>query len=126
MQIGVATFLGYPIAGCWLLAENFRYLGRPDRARVSWIGGIVAMFALLVLAAFLPADTPNMMIPAVSAMTMHQLATQFQNPGFQSFVASGGYLQSNWRVAGISIACLIVVTPLIFLILWMVPTSLLQ
>ena len=62
-QITLATFLGAPIAGCLLLARNYRELGNGAAAWQSLVAGIVSTILLFLIAFWLPENFPNMVLP---------------------------------------------------------------
>ena len=109
--ITLATFLGAPIAGCVLLAHNFRKLGDSRTASSTMIWGIVITVVLMVVCFFLPKDFPNSVIPAAYTATMYQFVKQRQAEALSEHVKSGGSLASAWVAAGIGLAmlCLILV-----------------
>lgn len=53
-QIFWATFLAGPFALMYLMAQNYRALGRPDEAKQTMNWGVPACLVLLVLVAVLP------------------------------------------------------------------------
>jgi len=77
-QITLATFLGMPIAGCLLLAHNYRELGNTTAGRLSFAAGLVATILLLALAFWLPENFPNMALPVGYCFGMRQLVAYLQ------------------------------------------------
>ncbi len=72
-QITLATFLGMPIAGCLLLAQNYRELGKGGVAWQSLAAGVASTILLLLIAFFLPENFPNMALPVAYCIGMQQL-----------------------------------------------------
>ena len=66
----VASAIGGPLAGTYLIAKNFRTLGKEDAARLSLIIGGAFTIALLTTLALLPLSVtekiPYHLIPLVS------------------------------------------------------------
>jgi len=112
-QIAVATFLGTPLAGALLLGANFRALGKPASRKPAIIWGVVATVVVMVLAFILPDRMPNSVLPIAYTMGMRQAALQLQGAALTAHAQASGPHQSNWRVFGISMACLAVTTTLL-------------
>ncbi len=77
-QITLATFLGMPIAGCLLLARNYRELGNGGAAWQSLAAGIASTILLLLIAFWLPENFPNMALPVAYCFGMRQLVNYLQ------------------------------------------------
>lgn len=120
-QIAAAAFLGSPMAGCHLLAANFRELGLPDAKMRTLLWGAVATVLLLVVAFLVPANFPNVALPAAYTWGMLEIAKQLQGSAYGSHVEAGGAKQSNWRVAGIGVAWLFSVLLVLVGVLLFVP-----
>ena len=56
--VGLATFIGTPLAGAWLLAHNLQLLGRSDRVAMVWAIAVVFLVVTLGLAFLLPEEVP--------------------------------------------------------------------
>jgi hypothetical protein len=112
-QIGVATFIGAPLAGCWLMARNFARLNMPDKARRTRLYGLLSTVALIVvaylLAAFVP-HFPSSVIPAAYTGTMIALARQHQGAQLTAHHAAKGLRPSYAGVFGISLVSLVICT----------------
>jgi hypothetical protein len=106
-QVASAAFLGSPIAGCLLLSANFRVLAKPRERAQAIVGGVVSSAALFAIAFALPKSTPNYLLPVVASGAMRAIATKTQGPAFDAHLAAGGRRQSNWKVAGLTLACLV-------------------
>src|SRR5262245_40536180 len=50
-QVVIASFLGGPLGGCWLLARNVRRQGEPRTAQITLAVGAVFTAALVAIAA---------------------------------------------------------------------------
>lgn len=122
-QITVATFLGTPIAGAWLMAQNYKAMGRESFARQALIFGVVATLIVFVLAAVLPDSTPNVLLPVVYTVIVQAIARAKQGPQFQAHIADGGLRHSNWRVVGIGLLFMVVVLLFMVAVLFLIPES---
>ncbi len=123
-QIVGATFLGSPIAGGIVLAENFRAFGDDAMAKVAMQISVVVMIVAFVLAFYLPERTPNSLLPAAYCGGYLWFANKYQLKRFERHIESGGLKQSNWRVAGIGIACLVAVLAVLFALVMYFPGAL--
>lgn len=124
-QVAGATFLGSPIAGCWLLAANFRELGKFDARRNTLLAGALATIAVMVLALTLPDNFPNLVLPLAYTIALRQTAEWLQGPDFRLHLAEPGSKHSNWRVVGIGVGWMIIFVVVMFGIVLVLPESLL-
>ena len=107
-QITLATFLGAPIAGCLLLARNYRVLGNGAAAWQSLVAGIVATILLFLIAFWLPENFPNMALPVAYCFGMRQLVNYLQG----SEIANRG--KGSWAVTvAVGVGCLVIIFGLI-------------
>jgi hypothetical protein len=106
-QIAWATYLGAPIAGCWLLALNYRRLGDATAANLALISGSIGTVLLLALFFALPAGFPEFVVPATIAFVMYQCVRALQGKTYEDRLANGANKGSGWVTTGIGILCLI-------------------
>lgn len=107
MQIAVATFVGSPIAGCLLLAQNYRNLGRSGSAVKTLILGVVSTIVLLFIAFLLPENFPNVVLPMAYTIAMRELVKYLQG----DVIADQ---KGSWAVTvGVSIGCLVAIMALL-------------
>ena len=121
-QIGLATFLGAPIAGCWLLAANYAALGKRDARRRTLIYGALGTIVMLAIAYFLPEHFPNVVLPAVYTVTLRGVAEREQGKLFNAHVQGGGRKHSSWRAAGIGLVWLAAILAACTLVLLLLPS----
>jgi ABC-type transport system involved in multi-copper enzyme maturation permease subunit len=122
-QITLATFLGMPIAGAWLMARNYQALGVDAFAQAVTFG-IIGTLVVLVLAVVLPESTPNVLLPIVYTFIVQAIARAKQGVSFQAHIANGGLKHSTWRVTGIGLVFLAAVVLVFVAVLFMIPESL--
>jgi len=123
MQVGCATALGAPIAGCWLMASNFRELGEPVAARRTLVWGGVFTVLALALAQFLPDGFPSTALPVAYTFVVYRLAKQHQGTAFEQHLAAGGRKHSFWRAAGIGVGFLAGLVGVIFAAIYFFPLA---
>ncbi len=121
--ITAATILGAPVAGCILLAHNYRSLGMKSSARQLLLWGILGTAGLLVVAFFLPDKFPHMVLPIGYTMGMREAVKQLHGKEYESHVASGGAKGSAWKAVGIGVGCLCAIMAVLFLVIMIVPAE---
>ena len=119
--ITVATLLGAPVAGCILLAHNYRSLGKQATAKQLLIWGTLGTALLLVVAFFLPENFPNKVIPIAYTAGMHQAVKQLHRKDYESHIENGGAKGSTWKAIITGVGCLCAIFVIIFLVLLVLP-----
>ena len=108
MQIAVATFIGTPIAGCLLLAQNYRTLGRVSSAWQTLILGFVSTIIVFFIGFLLPENFPNFVLPMAYTITMRQIVKYLQGDVTAN-------QKGSWVVAvGVAVGCLVLIMALVF------------
>lgn len=109
-QIALATFLGTPLAGGWLIARNYKALGQTDKARQNLFWCIVGTLALFAIGYVLPEkNSPNIFIAVVPVIAVRSWAdAQFRKLLGQHRAADGKFY-SWWRAAGAGVLCLAII-----------------
>jgi uncharacterized integral membrane protein len=105
----IATFVGGPLAGGYLLARNFGALNEPAKAGKTWIITIGIML-LLVVSVFIPAADaiPGFVYSLLFCCTAHFAARKYQGSSIALHQTNGGRLYTTWRA---------VLTGLVFMVL---------
>ncbi|MFT3767833.1 MAG: hypothetical protein QM820_20475 [Minicystis sp.] len=104
-QIFLATFLGTPIAGMYLLSANRRRLGHASLATMTLIGGLALGAVLLVLASVVPAGGARSLSLGITIAVGYYARTD--QPLLDAHLAKGGRKESTWKAAGIGVAALV-------------------
>jgi hypothetical protein len=113
-QITLATFLGAPIAGCLLLARNYRELGKGAAARHSLVAGVASTIVILTIAFFLPENFPNAVLPVAYCFGMRQLVMQLQGGAIDNHLQAGGR-KGSWVITVVlGLGCSVIILGLIF------------
>ncbi len=102
-QVGIATFLGSPMAGCWLLGANFAATDEHERRRNALLAGVAATITLLLVSFMLPENFPSIVLPIASTFVLQDRAKRLQGDRFDEHIARGGGQHSGWRVALVSL-----------------------
>jgi hypothetical protein len=113
-QITLATFFGAPVAGCLLLAQNYRALGKDSAARQSLIVGIASTILLIAIVSCLPDNFPGRGVALGSCFGMRQVAAQLQGGVINNHLKAGGRKGSWWIAFAVGVGCSVAVLGLIF------------
>lgn len=109
LQIRGAAIFGGPLAGCALMASNFREMGSKKGYLWSLAGGIGVMALFLIVTLHLsdlPDGFPGNLIALGVAATIGQIAATLQGKAISTHIANGGLKQSSWKVTGLTLAWL--------------------
>ena len=120
-QISVGAIIGSPLAGGWLLAENFRALDLPGARAHALIWSAVATALVLTLSFFLPPHFPNAVLPAAYASAYYAIARQTQGAAYAAHIAAGGMRHSHWRMIGASLVALVIVVVALLAVVMVLP-----
>jgi hypothetical protein len=104
-QVRLATVLGGPLGGGWLMALNYKRLGQPGKARASVGLSVLAMVALIAIGFATPGRSMSW-LAIVPIFVMGSLAKSLQGAAYDRHVQAGGSRGSSWRAAGIGLASL--------------------
>lgn len=119
MAVGLATFIGSPLAGAYVLAQNLKTLGRPAEVATVWAIAVAVLVLTMVCAMLLPDEVPALPFTIVQIAIMAWLANSRIGPDLLQYVEKGGVLYSNWRAAGIALlftlALIVLLVPVMLL-----------
>jgi hypothetical protein len=113
-QIGLATFLGAPIAGCLLLARNYELL---ENKKAAWqlLGvGIGATIVLLIIAFLLPENTRGTGLSLGSCIGMYFTAKHLQGDTVERHLKAGGRKGSWGLTVALGLICAVIIIGLLF------------
>lgn len=95
----VATFIGGPLAGGYLISENFRYLGEPEKAKQTWIYAILCLSVLLAISGFLQGSRiPWYVLPLGYTVLAYLPLKWMQSARIKSHKDQGGHIHKSDRV----------------------------
>lgn len=100
VQIGLATFVGGPFAGAWLMRRNWVRLRQERAARITLIVGVLATLATFGLAFALPDWFPTPALPIGYVVLAVQLTRVYQDQPYAHHIARGGARASTWKAVG--------------------------
>ncbi|MBL3658369.1 hypothetical protein [Fulvivirga sediminis] len=103
--ITLGTFLGGPLVAGYLMAENFKKLGKEHLVSQTWIFTIIFSAGLIAILLLIPDDinVPNMIFPIMEVLLVRYLFNLHQKEDAETYVESGGEYYGWGRVVIISI-----------------------
>jgi len=112
-QITLAAFLGSPLAGCLLLARNYRELGKGRAAWQALAAGTASSILVFLLAFCLPKNFPNVALPFAYCFGLRQLAKYLQGGAISNHFMTGGRKGSWVTTIAVGLGCLVVISVLL-------------
>jgi len=122
--IQLATFLGGPLIGGYLIRENYRTLGDEQKGKQALLWGIVATIlvfgVLLALPSTISDRIPNYVLPALFAGVIRWIVEVKQGAVLREHKEQNRKFYSNWRAVGLALisACMIALVVFITVFLW--------
>ena len=104
-QIALASFLATPLAGGLMFGWNAWKTGRNALAVVSFAASVAGCVSLIALSPHFPTQLMRLLMLGLAFALGAATRKQFPQEIEQRREAKSGW-QSNWTVAGLSIACL--------------------
>jgi hypothetical protein len=111
--IGLATFLGMPLAGGVLLALNSWRLGNLAMARECILFGFTNTWILVGLSLL---NLPIGLLQLFCILGMYKLAHELQGGAFRKHLENGGRKCSLWLAAGVGLGCIVMMVVAIALL----------
>ena len=113
-SIGLATFIGSPIAGTTLMATNYRRLGQPRQATIALASGIVGTAAAMALGSlYVPRIASSVGAVVLFTITYHTIKA-IQGPAIERHLNQGGGRSSRWAAFGISLVVAAALVAVVF------------
>lgn len=105
--IGLATFIGGPLAAGFLIRKNYLNLGKTDQANHALFIGILSTVVLLALAISIPEGSYDKLlsyaIPTAYTAIVYFLVDKYQGTVLQQHEEANGEFYSRWRAAGVGL-----------------------
>jgi 4-amino-4-deoxy-L-arabinose transferase-like glycosyltransferase len=114
--IFLATFLGGPLPGAYLAAENFRRLGEPEKVKWTWGIAILLLAVVVVGFLFIPAFShiPNYILPVIFVVIARMLIKRYQEPAIQKHISEGGQIYTVWRAVLVGLIATVLILGAVF------------
>lgn len=107
----IASYIGGPIAGCYLVSRNFIVFGQKELAKKVLTIGVIASLFLFAILVFIPDELvkkiPKSLIPITYSVLIYQYLIQTQGKAIDEHLKNGGRKHSRWKVIGISLIALV-------------------
>ena len=105
--IGIATFIGGPLAAGYLIRENYLSLNKPDEAKKSLLIGIVSTILLFTGIFIIPESiidkVPNQILPTIYTGIILFIVTKIHGTILYQHKENGNEFYSGWKAAGIGL-----------------------
>jgi hypothetical protein len=122
----VASAIGGPLAGTYLIAKNFRTLGKEDAARLSLIIGGAFTVALLTTLALLPLSVteriPYHLIPLAYGIVGYLVVKSLQQQDIDAHLQAGGKKGSWQMIVGSGLVSLVLSLAYFFALVILIPS----
>jgi hypothetical protein len=116
-SVGLATLIGGPVAGSFLMALNYRRLGLLGKAIVALVIGAIVTGIAILIGWNLPARAKFPMALALLFVTQ-RLARYLQGPAIQQHLEHGGSLASRWTAFASGVGFMAVLFTVAFLTIY--------
>ncbi|WP_448570005.1 hypothetical protein [Thalassotalea ganghwensis] len=117
-QIQAATFFGGPFAAAYFLKFSFESIDKHDLASKSFIFSLIGSVLIIGILPFLPEKMPNNVIPLLYLIPVVALLKKHYFTKEQIIESEEFEIESSWKVAGISLASVILYGVIAFGYLW--------
>ena len=109
-SVQIATFLGGPIIGGYLVAENFKNIGEHHKVKRTWIAAIMATVIIVVLVYLLPGlqYMPIFFFQILSTVCTAYFLIYYQSDQIKRHIENGGRVYTIWRSIFIGILGLVI------------------
>jgi hypothetical protein len=116
--IGIATFIGGPLAAGYLIRENYLTLNKPDEGKKSLIIGIISTIILFGGIFIIPESildkVPNQILPLIYTGIIYLIVEKIHGQILNKHKENKNEFFSGWRAAGIGLISLVVLSIGIF------------
>lgn len=112
-SIRIASFIGGPLAGAYLIAANFKQLGEGNKVAKTWLWSIVIFTAVMTISFFLPDSIPNIVYNLIFFLIVSFFVQKYQAEKIEAHVNSGGLTYKTYRAVLIAILSLLILVAFI-------------
>jgi hypothetical protein len=110
--IGIATFIGGPLAAGYLIKENYVSLNKPDVGKKALIIGIISTILLFTGVFMIPESimdkVPNQILPAVYTGIIYLIVARIHGEILSQHQENGNEFYSKWKATGVGFISLII------------------
>ena len=117
-SIGLASFIGGPLAAGYLIKENYKALNQGEKGKKALIISIIATVAIFGTIFLIPESVmdqvPNMVIPAIYTGIIYLIVDKIHGTILNNHDLNNYPFYSGWRAAGIGLISLVILIAIIF------------
>ncbi len=110
--IGLATFIGGPIAAGYLIRENYLSFDKPDEGKKSLVISIIATVLLFTAIFMLPESVmdkvPNQILPIIYTGIIYLIVDKIHGTILKNHKENDNEFHSNWKAAGVGFVAMII------------------
>jgi hypothetical protein len=126
-SIGIATFIGGPIAAGYLVMKNFIELDKPDDGKKAFIIGVLSTIVLYIGIFMIPEvvldKIPNAIIPAVYTLIIYLIVEKLQGKELNEHKLFENQFVSVWKAVKIGVISLFITIAGVFAYVYYGPES---
>ncbi len=116
--IGIATFLGGPLAAGILVRRNYINLGKEDFGMFALAIGVLSTALLFSTIFLVPEEImnkiPSPLFPAIYTAIIYFIVEKLQGKELAFHKENNGTFYSGWKAAGIGSICLLILAAVVF------------
>jgi len=116
--ITIATYIGGPLAGGYLMQKNYEAIGQNEIGRKALFISLAATILLFGGISVLPEEVidviPNVLIPFIYTGAMYLLVDKYQGQQIREHKAAEGEFYSAWKAAGVGAISLLILMVAVF------------
>lgn len=124
-SIGLASFIGGPLAAGYLIKENYKALNQAKKGKTAFIISIIATLilfgSLYVIPESIMDKIPNMVIPAIYTGIIYLIVEKIHGKLLNNHDENNYPFYSGWRAAGIGVISLIILIAIVFASIFLIP-----
>jgi hypothetical protein len=116
--IGIATFVGGPLAAGILVRKNYINLGKSDHGMFALAIGILSTLllfgTLFIIPEHIANKIPNAVFPAIYTAIIYLVVEKLQGKELALHKQNNGSFYSGWKAAGIGAICMLILASAVF------------
>lgn len=110
-EVSWTAFFGGPLAGGFILYQNFKRLGEKNSARIMAVVSVIFTIVIVPLSMLIPDSTNKRIayfIPVIYTTVAYFIFEIFQNKKINQRLEKGAEKESGWNAAFVGICCLLI------------------
>ena len=111
--IGIATFIGGPLAAGYLIRKNYLTLSKPDEGKKSLIIGIISTIIIFSVIFMIPENiidkVPNQILPLIYTGIIYLIVEKIHGKILNQHKENKNEFLSIWKAVGIGLISLIII-----------------